>query len=298
MHGLSETMNRVLTMAPQYHQQRGYRPRVLLPVVGRRGTRQAWNKAQRKGALNFVHTRPEGMLIVSRICLAPMVSLPHSMEQVSSARWEELQMRGCLQGMPFMTRMEDAASANRLRECIRQQQSLMHSAGRDWAVLAPTYVTEEHNNIAFAMLARSMCGTTQLLQHSAYPYKLWKLIRSPAAAAEIHHDPVCIKDTFTRDFCTEYNSVAKLRSEDCRLELLCFGSLLRLDISRIECRHAYVRRLVKSRNQAPGPALEDASAASVLMRQRVLEKGSWQSGGRPGASAKEKAMVAKRIFRR
>jgi hypothetical protein len=99
-----------------------------------------------------------------------MVSMLHGVELVDSTAWEEECLRQCADGGLFLTRIEEASSMARVRGCLSQHSDLMQATNNEWDVLAPKYVTAEHNNIAFAMLARSMGGVVQLFaHHCSYP---------------------------------------------------------------------------------------------------------------------------------
>jgi hypothetical protein len=126
-------------------------------------------------------------------------------------------------------------------------------------------------------LRRSMAGVDQLIAHNyrGFPYILFDLIHHPDLADNLLNRDACTRDTFTESFLAVWNTAEKLRSTECRAGLFTLAVLLRVEITRVECRHAYIRRLLRSRNQAPGQRLEETSAHFTLMRQRCLEKVAW-----------------------
>jgi hypothetical protein len=257
----------------------------------------AWNRMQRKGARQFAETQPAGVLQVIMLCLTPLTQLLQSTEKTASAAWEETQFKECIDGNLYMSRVEEAHSSKRVQVCYTAQHALLTDVG-SWSTLPRKYHTEEYRSIAFAMLARSMAGIQQLMAnyHAAYPLKLFTLIRSPAAAADILQDPACLKDSFTKAFLGKWGTAKQLSSAACRLELICLSTLLRLDTIRIECRHASLRRQIKSRVQSPGENMLDASATFLLMRQRLIEQGGWARSGESGGkdAANKKAARKKR----
>ena len=74
-------------------------------------------------------------------------------------------------------------------------------------------------------------------------------------------------------------------SDKCKALLVMLGETCRLDIFRIECRHAQLRRFSRS-SSTWLPHLRDLSAHFVLMRQRML--GKFRSFLKSGKSTKEK----------
>ena len=73
--------------------------------------------------------------------------------------------------------------------------------------------------------------------------------------------------------------MAKLLSRRCKVVLLVLARMLRLDISRLECRNAFLRRCIRARSQTNAEMIRRASADFVLMRQRVEEKAGWATAG-------------------
>ena len=260
----------------------------------------AWNRKQRKGARNFARSRPAGVMLVIQQCLSPLVRLLNSLEVTASTTWQEERMKECIDGGPFVTRVEEALSSHRTSSFMGDARHLLFSPQAWSPVLPPEFATGAYSSMAFAMLARSMAGIKQLMSsaHASYPLKLFQLIRRPGCAAAILADPPCLKDSFTRLFLTKWKAARNLQSMPCRLELLSFASMLRLDITRVECRHASIRRCLRSRTQTHNQCMVDASAAFVLMRQRTLEQAScFVQAERKMPSPKEKARRRRRCGR-
>lgn len=89
-------------------------------------------------------------------------------------------------------------------------------------------------------------------------------------------DPDCVKDEFSRDVLRRFDTPEKLLGEDLRATLSAFGSLLRTETSRIECRHAAVRRLMRAKGGSTHAAEFSAISADwLLMRARKLERDHW-----------------------
>jgi hypothetical protein len=162
------------------------------------------------------------------------------------------------------------------KACIDALCDLMTDAA-PWECIQQEFSNVEYRSIAFGMLARALAGIEQLLASKLYPLKLFRLIRSPELAAEIASDPVCLLDSFSKIFRTTFRTPAQLESDDCRAELLAASAIHRTEIIRVECRHSFLRRHIKSTPQRKGRSIMDTSAAFVLMRQRCVERASWWS---------------------
>jgi hypothetical protein len=104
------------------------------------------------------------------------------------------------------------------------------------------------------------------------------------AIAEIIHDPVCLKDPGTIALLCEYATPEKLKSIEFQCILFVYGLIAMLDICRIECRHAVIRRLLKLFQATHAADFGRTSGSFVLMRQRILEKRF--AGGTMAASAR------------
>ena len=89
------------------------------------------------------------------------------------------------------------------------------------------------------------------------------------AARSIVSDPWCSYNPFTRDFRTKFSSEADLKSAVAAMVLLVTALLMRMETVRVECRHAWVRRLRNMLSQSHWQSFHMASAQT-----RVLERGS------------------------
>lgn len=114
---------------------------------------------------------------------------------------------------------------------------------------------------------------TQLISYIS-KQRLWLLL-VPEKAEEVIAEllsleslPDCLVDEFTRRFREMFSSPEALRSWKCRGVLVMLGRLLRLDITRIECRHAMLRTLVR-KSVTWKPILAEVSAHFLLSRHRI-----------------------------
>ena len=111
--------------------------------------------------------------------------------------------------------------------------------------------------------------------HSQYPFRLWMLVDEKVPLAQsteaVFSDPKCMLDQSFRDFRARFSTKPQLASDECRSTLMAIGFLLKLCISRIECRHASIRRLLLLKGSTWLGDLAHASSDFLMMRSRNIE---------------------------
>ncbi len=166
----------------------------------------------------------------------------------------------------------EAAASGTLTDQFWEDATELFRCPESWGLVADDDLTERIKSTAFALVTRAAAGVHFHLDkvHKQGFYKLWKLLgHSPeAAATEIWNTPRCMRDKFTNRFLSMFPSVAALCSDDCAMTLAIIAISLRLDISRIECRHAWVRRVMLARSSTHGAQFGRASSDFVMMRCR------------------------------
>ncbi len=213
------------------------------------------NKAAKIDAQRFAESDPACSLLVLIIALSPLVALVDRMLHEGSAQWDKEQAFEAASGRPRKYRPLMAVLGNTTSNFYERMQDMMTRPER-WVTLLPRYRTYEVRRLAFAFAARSLAGIHFLvtLPQSQYPFKLFLLLKlldptisdeeALRIATSIARDSDCLFDEFTRRFRAIFQTVADLRSMRCLTILLAIAIILRLCISRIECRHASVRRLL------------------------------------------------------
>jgi hypothetical protein len=107
-------------------------------------------------------------------------------------------------------------------------------------------------------------------------------------AALIFSDPPCSWDTFTTHFRKLFPSEEDLKSIQCLSTLLAIAVMIRLDTSRVECKHAWVRRLLLLKGQSWIPEFGAASADYLIAQSTKLEKKSEDKQAVPTEAAPKK----------
>jgi hypothetical protein len=100
----------------------------------------------------------------------------------------------------------------------------------------------------------------------------------------------CLRDRFSDKFLKQYPTVEMLLSTHAQASLLALAATMHVDIARIECRHASIRRLMRGSAQTHGADFSKVSADFVMLRQRLLER----CGTFSKKSAKQKKPKRKR----
>ena len=123
---------------------------------------------------------------------------------------------------------------------------------------------------------------------ASYPYQLWQLIDEKVPVEQAVNSILadrCKFDDFTEALVQTFPDFQNLSSAHAKSILEAVGLLLRLDTSRIECWHAWLRRLFNYKGQTWKHHFAHASADWFLARQRNLED---EAGNLPAAKKETK----------
>ncbi len=232
----------------------------------------AVNEQRRGDTLTFVNSGPGEKCLIATVCLDPCVQLMRLFEEFASRAWELEHSAACCQGERVVTRMEFAHSGGLTSQFFSDMAALMQE-GPAWDVVASGDMTVHHNGLAFSMLSSAICGVKAMIaeQHDGFPFALWSLLGpdSERRARTISRTRKCMFDAFTRDFVEHFKG--RLGSKESRTTLHAIGLLLRIEITRLECRNAVLRRLVRKWQSSWKRSVEGVSADFLLLTQRILE---------------------------
>jgi hypothetical protein len=213
----------------------------------------AFAEKQRGDALRFVRSSmsPIGCALWHK-CLQPAVRLMDLLLRFASESWDDNDMQDAAKGLPRAYRVVEAATG-RLTSGISEMLHKYMTDDAEWMFLPPALKTQKSRSLAFCMLAQSAGGIHAQLAsvYSSYPYRLFLLI-DPAlpvteAAHRIYTDLPCTWCDFTVSFRQRFRTEEDLTSNECRYVLISLAHLLRLETARVECRHAWLRRLLISK---------------------------------------------------
>lgn len=254
--------------------------------------------AQRCAMRSWSETRPSARLLIARIAMAPQIKLLSLLFKLGSEEWDKRQLLKAQKGEKQSLRILEAPAL--LKHFSDASLDLASSHEKWESVLHPTLCTVAMHSLAWSMLGIAACGVHQLIERhlTGYPIKIFWLLITPtvAFATELIQDPNCLKDVWSRRWLCHWKTAGGLISQHCLAILLSIALTLRIDIFRIECRHALVRRLVRGKGDTHLADLQQVSAEWLLARQRRLER-FWFPDG-PKKKGKKVAASAQKLKKR
>lgn len=272
----------------------------------------------RQLALRFVQEQEGGCLatmLALRLQLEPLRALLHKQIVLSSDKWERNQRRlvaslwqpspgahADLAGRPYKVVL---GALGLLERSYMKHLKVLQNQSELWNLVPEDAMTEGFNCAQFSLLARQGALIHELLAtpHASYPFRMFLLVADATMAEALAQDRHCIMDAWSRRF-VQTND---LLSEEARQKLTLLSTMISVDIVRIECLHASIRRLLEARSlQTHRCELERLSAEWVAMqfRQRPCTAGQHRTSttadgpmqdssltdpGSPGPSAVSKA---------
>lgn len=211
-------------------------------------------------------------LIVTRIAVQAQVSLFQRLLKRSSANFGKVAAVEAVRAGAIKFRLSDAHGGCIALPFFRDTRDLLHDSTR-WLALPKPQRTSQFQALAFAMLAKA-CAAIFALMYSVqvgYPYKIFGLLTCEPDdlqnfGNELLRDVECLKDEWSKRFLMEFSTVETLTSRKALAILVAIGSNTPLDIGRIECRHATLRRILRARSQTHSVAIDRASADFLAIR--------------------------------
>ena len=195
--------------------------------------------------------------------------------KMANSQWDVSQWRKWVAGEGGTTRMEEAASG-RVTDKIYKTAETLFASPSAWSTLRGQAVSWRCSGLALCMLSCTLCPLEPLLfsPWRGYPYKIFLLLtcHTAAFAAELLSDPACLKDAWSVQFLERFFTVPLLLGEHCTAILRCLARILRIDISRIECGNATIRRLQRSSGGTWANRFLTVSSSWTLLKQRIAER--------------------------
>ena len=207
--------------------------------------------------------------------LQPVIVLLQHLLHVGSGHWEKLEVRKALQQQRRNFRILLASNGEVLKAFKRSYTDVLHTAAH-WYVLPKKFYYVRYRSLIWAWATRPLGAILLLLEAAwlAYPYRLFLLLdpsRDLKTTAEmLERDPECLLDDFARAFKSIFPKAVDLMSERCLAILVCLALLVRLDTSRIEARHAALRRLLLSKGSTWVNEFGEVSAGVILRYAQQL----------------------------
>ena len=258
------------------------------------------NSQQRSKASSFAASQPGPRLLVARVAMQPQVSFLHAVERIASEQWDQEQCKQLRDNGDRSYRVVECHTGS-LATNFKQSNRELANLEEKWVIVRAADNKLATASTAWSMLTVAACSMEQL-QFSlwqGYPYKVFTLILCPtfATAQRLLDDPPCLKDSWSLAFLKRFSTCSRLLSVAALSALLMLAWTLRIDISRQECRHAWVRRSQREKSMTYGADVSSVSADYVLMRARQTQA-LFNASGAPRQSATAKKQGRARERRR
>ena len=237
------------------------------------------NEKARGDALRFStspHTRMS--LLLAMLVLPRHVHLLVRVLPVGSEAWDEEQWVDALQANSPERKYRILMGHNGELTSRFHDECVLFLDDRDvWSLVPAAARTLRTRGMATALVVRGLGAITYYVDEpfDGCPAILFELIDPTKdldqVAYKLAHMPKCVKDPFAYAFFALFSTEDQLKSGRCRAILVALALLARLCISRIECRNAFIRRLLSARTTTWFQELANVSSDWVLMRQRLIE---------------------------
>ena len=220
--------------------------------------------------------RPDTMLALMRYSMGPVLKLLTSLLYISSAKFLKDQYKAACETGRREYRMlkayEGAETKLLFANCLKMFQ-------RPPPAIPQAEWRQDILVLAFSMLSRMMCSTSQLLhwRRSRYPYKLFSALTNIEAAKVVFNDPQCLKDEVTQALCKRFPTQEEFCSSECFSIIEALALLAETDIGPIERQHTICRRVIHTRGVQSKCVTLKALSADWLLRQATQTKVNIQS---------------------
>lgn len=240
----------------------------------------AWaavNAAHRREATQWVLSAPLPRLMLQRLVMEPLRRLLASQFEVAGESWDLEQLA---KTAVAAARGEQTWDSREYRVCIaascRDEQQffdrlrLLQESDSLWDILPLGAYTEKFASLAFKMISKAGCCVAELLRkpHTQLPFRLFGLLSNPRIADELLVLPDCMWDPWSKKMRDLHPTLA----DDALLHKLALLAHLQWkDISRVEAKHATVRRMLTvSSVQTHQQSLPELSAQWCCLQARKL----------------------------
>jgi hypothetical protein len=243
------------------------------------------NEINRSKALAWINRNPLQDLIIVRLCMEPSMAILRKQLFIGSAAWERAQHAAGLAagGDPRQRDYRLLYSARgELDAGFATHQEHLFTSHVLWSILPTISCTEATRCLCFRIVSRCSAEYERILgwHHRRPPYLLFMLVHHPEVAQTLRALPTCMLDPFTKSFMEQHD----LDDPVTPMLLLLILSKACTDTSRIECWHAWVRRmLVKRSSQTHRMHFFDASSRTFAHRVQARSMGEceWLRGEAP-----------------
>ena len=240
------------------------------------------NERHRRKAGQWLASQPLAEILITRLVQEPLRQYLSAQLVMASESWEQAQQVAEAKAMAAHQASSQWLSRSfRLLEVARgtldarflEQTSMLFFRPQCIQRLLPSdFQTLGARSLAFRMLSTSRCNIQQNLvkRHRSFPMRFFCLMQFEDVEDRLAKVPACMLDPFTVSFIQHHRDEGQpLHGAVARGRCLLILRLAEVDISRIECGHASLRRRMHTRStQTHGLDLELLSAEHVMDKVR------------------------------
>ena len=210
------------------------------------------NAVERRLAMSFLRERPLGILLMIRILMEPLRR--YLVSQFKRASESDRHQREAIAASAMAThtqqlRMLPVVQVAEGADDVEFRARLFACADLPglWSLTPPRFHTGKNRALAFRLISRQGCAFHKLAaaRHQNYPFQTFRILVDPAISQAVVDSPACLLDKWTLGLRKKYPDMA---SDELKHVLYIVASLLKLDISHVESRHAPVRRMLYNKS--------------------------------------------------
>jgi hypothetical protein len=234
-------------VAADREQAGGEGPGVPAPEPTEVDAAALWRAAQnnvRSQALKYIlpAANPCDRLVALRVVAEPQSRLMDSLLHMSSKAWELKQLKSLIDTGERQYRVIELAKQVLVDRCIMQVNGLITTGM--WA-LTKRGLTVGFRGLLFRLVARMGACALHFLKipHQAAHYRIFLLLESQEGARDLLATRKCLLDDFVKGHLAQFPSEEELVSGDSLGILKVIAERATVDIARLECGHAHLRRV-------------------------------------------------------
>ena len=235
----------------------------------------AWNQVQRSKSRSFLQSDFLPQLLIGCISIQLTSHVLHVVERVAGARFTRKQWWERLHARPALHRVLALCGVDIAGEVLRRAEDLLANAS-SYSVLPRLACTWRTLALAFTMVSRSISAM------EFYVFKAWRSLplsifsllaesgdtTREKVAENLLKVPACMRCSWSQRFLKRFHSTQLLTSKACLTLLFAIAMSMRMDISDVECKHASVKRLQRSRAATHIAEVSQVSADFLLQNVR------------------------------
>lgn len=261
------------------------------------------NRAHRGDARSWLGTKPASKMLIMAATLRPLGRFMLAELEVGGAAFEAQEASKAVTApraagvnailanrkWPLLLAARQESERTCMQDLVAVHDRLVVGC------LPPAAMTVETQRLICKLLSKEGACIYDyfITQSNQFPWKLFRLLDDPALAAEIEQSCESSRDEFSHAFIVRFQG--RLVSEEALMHLSLIVLVARTSTLNIECRHAQIRRYVKTASvHVQKPDLAWISAKFLLRKMALREKSFRLPSGSTTKPGNEKQKRGKR----